>query len=339
MNPKVAILGGGTWGTALALILGRSGKEVCLWARDSEVVSEFQQTHQNRRYLPDVTLPPGVSMTSDMRGSVCGATVVLWAVPSGAFSSVAQEVASVTDENALLVSTTKGLEERTGRRMSEILLSHFPESAERIVALSGPNLALEVARGVPTATVAASKSIGASRAVQSLFLGAEQPTFRVYTSRDVVGVELGGAVKNVIAIGAGICDGLGFGDNAKAALVTRGLAEIVRLGVALGAEAETFLGLSGVGDLFATASSRLSRNYRVGYGIGQGQRLSEILIRLGQVAEGVPTTQVVCRIAEERGVDMPLCQALSSVLFEGRVAHEVIRELMVRPPKEEQVYE
>ncbi len=335
MSERVAILGGGSWGTALALILGQAGKEVTLWARDETLVAEFHRSHLNRQYLPEIPLPASVRMTHDLKESVEGAEAILWAVPSGAFRAVAQSVAPYISQDALLISTTKGLEEGSGLRMSELLALAFSCAEPRIVALSGPNLALEVARGVPTATVAASQSKEAAQGAQSLFLGATQPTFRVYTSRDVIGVELGGAIKNVIAIGAGICEGLGFGDNAKAALVTRGLAEIVRLGVCLGAEPETFLGLSGVGDLFATTSSRLSRNYRVGLGLGQGEPLPAILERLGQVAEGVPTTQVVSQLASKHRVEMPLCHALASVLFESRTATEVIRELMLRPPKEE----
>lgn len=335
MSGRVAILGAGSWGTVLALLLAEAGREVTLWAREDSLVQEFAESHANRRYLPGRVLPETVQMTASLPNALRGAEAVLFAIPSGAMRSVAQAVAPSLPQETILVSATKGLEEGTGLRMSEILVSVFPDLEARIVVLSGPNLALEVAQGVPTASVAASLSSESAQRAQSLFLGAPQTTFRVYTSRDVIGVELGGAVKNVIAIGAGICDGLGFGDNAKAALVTRGLAEIVRLGVCLGAERETFLGLSGVGDLFATANSRLSRNYRVGLGLGQGEALEPLLVRIGQVAEGVPTTQVVCQLADRHSVEMPLCRGLASVLFEGRAASEVIRELMSRPPKEE----
>jgi glycerol-3-phosphate dehydrogenase (NAD(P)+) len=194
---------------------------------------------------------------------------------------------------------------------------------------------VEVAKGIPTASVAASHNTDAARQVQRLFTGQPIPTFRVYTIRDVIGVELGGAVKNVIAIGAGVCDGLGFGDNSKAAFLTRGLTEIIRLGVAQGADAHTFLGLSGVGDLIATGASRLSRNYRVGFALGQGKTLSEALTEIGQVAEGVPTTRVLCELAAKSGVEMPLCTAIHAVLFEGRSAPDMIRELMLRPLKNE----
>jgi glycerol-3-phosphate dehydrogenase (NAD(P)+) len=332
---SVAILGGGSWGTALALLLAQAGRSVRIWARSADQVQQFNQTHQNSRYLPQISLPASVRMTSDLEAAVCEAECVVWAVPSGGLRSISAQVAPLLSPKTVLLSATKGLEEGTCLRMSEILGEFFPQSRERIVVLSGPNLALEIAQGVPTASVAASHCLSSATAVQSLFLGAPVPTFRVYTSSDVIGVELGGAVKNVIAIGAGICDGLGFGDNAKAALITRGLAETLRLGLFLGATPSTFLGLSGVGDLFATANSRLSRNYRVGYGLGQGEGLTPILERLGQVAEGVPTTQVVCELAERHGVEMPLCRAIGEVLFLHRSARDVIRELMLRPQKEE----
>jgi glycerol-3-phosphate dehydrogenase (NAD(P)+) len=235
----------------------------------------------------------------------------------------------------LLVSATKGLEEETCLRMSQILREILPNADRRAVVLSGPNLAVEIGRGLPTASVAASGNLDAARAVQSLFLDAQNPVFRVYTGRDVTGVELGGAAKNVIAIGAGVCEGLGFGDNSKAALVTRGLAETIRLGVALGADPATFLGLSGVGDLFATAGSRLSRNFRVGFALGQGCPIATILEELGQVSEGVPTTRALVALSQRHGVEMPLCSALYTTLFEGRAALDSIRELMSRPPKDE----
>jgi len=256
-------------------------------------------------------------------------------VPSSAVREVALEVAPLLATDTLLLSAAKGLEVDTGLRMSQVLAQALPRSESCTVALSGPNLAVEMARGVPTATVAASANPDAARAVQRLFAQQTPPTFRVYTSRDVIGVELGGAIKNMIAIGAGVCDGLGYGDNAKAALMTRGLAEAVRLGVNHGAEAHTFMGLSGVGDLIATGASRLSRNYRVGHGLGQGRALPEILAELGQVAEGVPTTQVLCELAERRQVDMPLCAALYRVLFKSHAPSEVINDLMLRQLKDE----
>ncbi len=355
-DTPVAILGAGSWGTALAILLGAQGRATRLWARDRAFVEDLARTRENRRYLPSIALPDGIAPTENLARALADAPVVVFAVPSGALRQVAEEAAPFLRPDALLVSASKGLEEGTGLRMSETLADALGAIAmrvdapgevavraegegvvARVVALSGPNLAVEVARGIPTASVAASTNPHAARAVQRLFAGSAShpPTFRVYTSGDVIGVELGGAIKNVIAIGAGVCDGLGYGDNAKAGLMTRGLTEAVRLGVAQGASAMTFLGLSGVGDLIATGASRLSRNYRVGFGLGRGQALEAILAEIGQVAEGVPTTRVVCALATRSGVEMPLCDALRRALFESHAAPDIIRELMQRPPKSE----
>jgi glycerol-3-phosphate dehydrogenase (NAD(P)+) len=331
----IAVLGAGSWGTALAVLLAASGHPVRLWARDGALAESLAATRENRRYLPGIALPDTVAPTADLRAALADAGVVVFAVPSGAVRMVAREAAPHLAPGALLLSAAKGLEEGTGLRMSQTLAAVIADAPPRTVVLSGPNLAVEVARGIPTASVAASINPEAAQAAQRLFSGQRLPTFRVYTGRDVIGVELGGAVKNAIAICAGICDGLGYGDNAKAALMTRGLSEAIRLGVAEGAEAATFLGLSGVGDLIATGASRLSRNYRVGFALGQGQALEAILAELGQVAEGVPTTRVLCELAARCGIEMPLCAALHSVLFGDRAPLDMLYELMLRPPREE----
>lgn len=332
---QIAILGAGSWGTALAALLAANGHSVRLWARDEALTNALTAQRENTRYLPGITLPDTVLPTADLSEAVTNVRVLVFAVPSGGVREVAQAVAPFHASDALLLSAAKGLEEGTGLRMSQVLAETLPNAPARTVALSGPNLAVEVARGVPTASVAASVNLAAALAAQRLFTGQPQPTFRVYTGRDVIGVELGGAIKNMIAIGAGVCDGLGYGDNSKASLMTRGLTEAIRLGVAQGAEAATFLGLSGVGDLIATGASHLSRNWRVGYALGQGRSLSSILTEIGQVAEGVPTTRVLRDLAAKSGVEMPLCAAIYTVLFEGRTALEVIQGLMLRPPKEE----
>jgi glycerol-3-phosphate dehydrogenase (NAD(P)+) len=332
---QIAVLGAGSWGTALAVLLAASRHNVWLWGRDAALVAALQAQRENARYLPGILLPTAVTPTDDLGAALADVECVVFAVPSGAMRTVTREVAPHIGPEALLLSAAKGLEEGTGLRMSQVLLEMIPGAEARIVVLSGPNLAVEVARGIPTASVAASTNPEAARSTQRLFLGQSAPTFRVYTGRDVIGVELGGAIKNVIAIGAGVCDGLGYGDNSKAALMTRGLNEALRLGMAQGAEAATFLGLSGVGDLIATGASRLSRNYRVGLALGQGMALPAILAELGQVAEGVPTTRVLCALAARSGVEMPLCAALHALLFENRAALDVIRELMLRPPREE----
>lgn len=236
----IAILGAGSWGSALALLLADNGHTVRIWARDSELVTALASDRENRRYLPGFPFPPSILPTLSLEETKAS-EVVIFAVPSGGVRKVAYEGASYLREEAVVLSGSKGLEEGTGLRMSEVLAETLPQAKERIVVLSGPNLAVEVARGVPTASVAASSSNAAARQIQRLFIGQPTPTFRVYTSRDVVGVELGGAIKNVIAIGAGVCDGMGFGDNSKAAFLTRGLTETIRLGVAQGADSRTFL--------------------------------------------------------------------------------------------------
>ena len=329
--PSVAVLGAGSWGTALALLLGKKGVQVALWARDGELAETIRREGQNPRYLPNFPLPPSVSPTSDLAGAVCEAEVLVFAVPAGALREVAGAVRECLPSCLLVISAAKGLE-ADGSRPSQVLQRALGERCGDIVVLSGPNLALELAREIPTATVVASVSSEAAKRAQALFM---HPSFRVYTNRDVTGVELGGALKNVLAIGAGISDGMGFGDNSKAAFITRGLAEMVRLGVALGAEERTFMGLSGVGDLFATASSHLSRNWRVGQGLAQGKPLAQILQELQQVAEGVPTTFAVCRLAEQLGIEMPIAQTIREVLHGNLNPRDAIRELMLRTPKDE----
>lgn len=328
---KVCILGAGSWGTALATLVG-DGTDVVLWARTPDLAEGINTFRENRRYLPGVSLPARIRATVELEEAVEGADCIVFAVPSGAMRQVAELAGPLLGGARLLVSAAKGLEEDTGLRMSQLIEEGLGRPDPRIAVLSGPNLAVEVARGVPTASVAAAGSEDTARACQSLWMGA---TFRVYTSDDVVGVELAGAMKNVIAIGAGICEGIGFGDNSRAAFMTRGLAEITRLGVALGAKPATFLGLAGVGDLIATGGSRLSRNYRVGIGLGQGKCLQEILQELGQVAEGVPTTRAMCVLARKADVEMPISEALYSILFEGASVHHTLRSLMMRPAKPE----
>ena len=336
MTRRIAVLGAGSWGTALATLLGTHPEaEVTLWARSHALIVQLRQERENVRYLSGFPLSVGVHPVSRLKDALDGVEIVVFAVPSGGFREVFNDALPHLPTDALLLSATKGLEEGTGLRMSQVIAELLPENEERTIVLSGPNLAVEVARGVPSASVAASCSLLSAQRVQHLFAALPEPTFRVYTGRDVTGVELGGAIKNAIAIGAGVCDGLGYGDNAKAGLMTRGLTEAIRLGASQNAEAATFSGLSGVGDLIATGASRLSRNYRVGVALGEGRTLEDVLTEIGQVAEGVPTTRALYELANRAGVEMPLCEALYSVLFEGRGAREVIRELMTRPPREE----
>ncbi len=331
-DSPVAILGAGSWGTALATVLQHKGP-LRIWARDPDLANRIESARTNERYLPGIPLPRRLRATSDLAEALADAGVVVFAVPSSGMAEVAAAACPLIAPGSLIINASKGLEETTGQRMSEIIGAACGDSErDSIVALSGPNLAAEVAHGLPTATVAASPSQDAAEQCRALWMG---PTLRVYTSSDIVGVELAGAMKNVIAIGAGVCEGLGYGDNSRAALMTRGLAEITRLGMAMGAEQATFLGLAGVGDLIATGGSRLSRNYRVGYGLGAGQTLDAILKDIGQVAEGVPTTRAICRLADRVGADMPVTRAIHAVLFEGAPVVATIDALMRRPPRGE----
>lgn len=316
---KCAVLGAGSWGTALAVLLARNGNEVTLWGRDDSEMEGIRVKRENERYLPGVAFPEGVTVEA-----VEAADFWVLAVPSDAVREVAERL----PPDALVVIAAKGLE-AGGKRMSEVLRDVRPDA--RVCVLSGPNLAVEIARGVPTATVIASDD-GHAEAVRDRFMCR---TFRVYTSNDVTGVELGGALKNVLAIGAGVSDGLGFGDNTKGAFIARGLHEMCALGEALGARRDTFMGLSGVGDLFATAVSRLSRNYRVGFSFGQGSSLDAAVAEVGQVAEGVPTAAAAVGLAERNGVEVPVMQSVHRVLRGEITPLEGVSMLMERTAKTE----
>ncbi len=336
---KVTILGAGSWGTALSTLLGKAD-EVYLWEKFPDIAMDFQNARENRYFLPGIPLLKNATVCSSLEMALRGSDAVVFAVPSGAMAEVVGIAAPYIGNTTLLINASKGLECETCRRMSEVisdvLSRETSESkasiSERLVSISGPNLAVEIGRGLPSACVAASSNPISAALCQELWMG---PTFRVYTSTDIVGVELAGAMKNVIAIGAGICEGAGFGDNSKAALMTRGLAEITRLGVELGAERPTFLGLAGVGDLIATCGSKLSRNYRVGYGLSQHKKLDDILKEIGQTAEGVPTTMAICALAVRKKVEMPISQTLYSTLFEGLLIPDALEQLMLRPPRSE----
>jgi glycerol-3-phosphate dehydrogenase (NAD(P)+) len=343
----VAVLGAGSWGTALALLLAGADDvaaaavagEIRLWDRTPALVDGLRRNRENRRYLPGFPLPAAVLPRDDIAAAVAGASCVVVAVPSGAVGDVLAAAAPhLPGGGCDVVLAAKGLEGATGRRPSELaadVLEGRTASPLRfpVVALSGPNLAVEVARGVPTAAVAASPDGAAAERARARF---SRKSFRVYTGADRTGVEIGGAVKNVLAIAGGVSDGLGYGDNTKAALLTRGLAEMARLGVACGARRATFYGLSGVGDLLATAASRLSRNWRVGEGLAKGEPLPAILARLGQVAEGVTTARAVQVLSERRGVEMPVCRAVGRLLFDGASPAHEVAALLARAPREEE---
>jgi len=324
---KVAVLGAGAWGTALARLLCDGKNSVTLWGHDASRLGELQRVKTNEYYLPGVKLPDSLRYESNLAPAVRDVECVVVAVPSKAFREVTQ---GLKEFPGVVVSVTKGIEHQTGLTMCGVLEQTAPKSEQ--AALSGPSFALEVARGVPTAIVAASDNSATANAVQDLF---HRPTFRVYTSPDVRGVELGGALKNVIAIAAGVCDGLGFGDNSKAALVTRAIAEMRRLGVACGAQTETFAGLSGMGDLMVTCFSRLSRNRGFGERIGQGEKVEAVVNSMTSVAEGVPTARSARELARKHGVETPIIEEVYAMLYEGKNVRQAVQDLTTRESKAE----
>ncbi|HNQ88050.1 MAG TPA: NAD(P)H-dependent glycerol-3-phosphate dehydrogenase [Verrucomicrobiota bacterium] len=324
---RIAVLGMGAWGTALARQMGEGGHTLTVWDHDAANLREVAKTGRNQKYLPGVVLCGDWRVESVLDTAWRGSDLVLLAVPSKAFRAVSRVLA---EHEGTVVTVTKGIEYDTGLTMSGVLLETAPRA--RAVALSGPTLAMEVARGVPTAAVAASRDPEGARQVQGLL---HRPAFRVYTSRDLLGVELGGALKNVMAIAAGVCDGLGFGDNSKAALVTRAVVEICRLGVACGAQAGTFSGLSGLGDLVVTCFSRLSRNRMLGERLGRGEALDQILGQSVSVAEGYPTARAAWRLAQRLGVAAPIIEQVHAMLYEGKNVADAVRDVTHRDHKAE----
>ena len=329
----VAVLGGGSWGTALAWLLALNGHPVRLWLRDPAAAAAMAASRCNQRYLPDLSLPPAIHPTADLPGALSDADAVVVAVPTGAVRDTLTAAASDLPRGAPLLLAAKGLERETGLRLSEVAADVLgADVGLRLAVLSGPNLAREIVQRRPAATVIAARVPAVAAELQARFA---HPFFRVYTNSDVAGVEYGGALKNPIAIAAGISDALRYGDNTLATLLTRGLAEITRIGTAAGGEAATFSGLAGLGDLLATAHSPLSRNYRVGRALGEGRSLQEAQAALGQVAEGVPTTAAAVLLAERLGVHAPVMRALHGVLFEGETVENTVAALLARPSGEE----
>ncbi|MBM3307027.1 MAG: NAD(P)-dependent glycerol-3-phosphate dehydrogenase [Candidatus Eisenbacteria bacterium] len=330
---RVAVLGAGSWGTTLGLVLHGKGHQVVLWEHDAAQVQAIPRDQENRRFLPGIPVPPAVAVTGDIGSALSGADAVVAAVPSHAMRAVAERAAKRLRPDALVVNVAKGIENGTLLRMSEVLSETLGRpDARRIASLVGPSHAEEVSRGLPTAVVSAAREQEVAVAARDLLM---TPRLRVYTNTDVVGVELAVSLKNVIAIAAGICDGLGYGDNTKGALLTRGLAEITRLGVAMGGEPATFAGLSGMGDLITTCISRHSRNRYVGEQIAGGRSLREILDSMVMVAEGVRTTTSAVDLSRRHGVEMPIAEQMAAVLFDGKDPREAIGELMMRDPKPE----
>jgi glycerol-3-phosphate dehydrogenase (NAD(P)+) len=328
---RAAVLGAGSWGTALAVHLGTVGHDVTLWGRDPALLAEMTSRRANPTYLPDVTLPALVRPEASLAAALADARHVIVAVPSHGLRAVVKHAAPYIAQGAIVVSATKGLESDTLRRMSEVVAD---ETGGRnpVVVLSGPSFAAEVARRLPTALVAASTDAQAVKAVQEEFRG---PTFRLYRSDDVVGVEIGAALKNIIAIAAGVVESLDLGHNAMSALITRGLAEISRLSCAIGGRRETLAGLSGLGDLVLTCTGALSRNRHVGIELGRGRSLDQVLAGMKMVAEGVKTTSAALALGERHGVELPIAGAMQDVLTGRKTPKEAVGHLMLRPQRDE----
>ena len=327
-----AIVGAGAWGTALAWLWGKDGRRVSLWGHNVNRVTRMQKTRENSDYLPGIKLPETVTVTSELP-DCAGADLIVLVAPSTALREITTRLRKViSNPHAALLSCTKGIEHVTGMRMSQILHEAFPEHP--IAVLSGPNLAVEIAQGLPTATVIASDDMDCAASLQGV-LGS--PRFRIYTSRDVVSVELGGALKNVFAIAAGISDGLGLGDNSKAALIIRSLAELVRLGVAMGGSVNAFYGLSGAGDLVLTSYSERSRNHTVGKRLGRGEPLDQITASMKTVAEGIPTTRSAWECARRLNIVMPIIDQVYAVLYQQKKPTAALEELLSREQKAEQL--
>lgn len=332
-SARVAVVGAGSWGTALANLLAKKGARTVVWSYEPDVAERIEREHRNERYLEGIDLDPRLRATADLAEAVSGAGVVLSVSPSHVVRQTMERAAAHMEPGALVVSASKGIENGTLKTMDAVLADVLPaEAAERAAYLSGPSFAREVAEEQPTAVTVASRDPEAARRAQELF---QTPYFRVYTSRDVPGVELGGALKNVMAIAAGVVEGLGYGHNTQAALITRGLAELTRLGVALGAEPRTLAGLAGMGDLILTCTGSLSRNRGVGVELGRGRPLDEILGEMVMVAEGVRTARSTHDLAGRTGIEMPIAEAVYSILFEGLEARAAVETLMERDPKPE----
>jgi glycerol-3-phosphate dehydrogenase (NAD(P)+) len=321
---RVAVIGAGAWGTTLAILLAEKRHEVCLWAYEQELVAAIGEFRENRKFLPGFPLPQNITIANDVN-AVTGAELVCLAVPTQFLRPTAKRFLAAISTGAIIVSASKGIEEKSLKLPLAVMAEEL--KTDKLAALSGPNLSAEIARGLPAATVVAAADQAIAKTVQAALM---LDRFRVYTNNDVIGVQLGGALKNIIAIAAGVVDGLGLGDNAKAGLMIRGLAEITRLGVALGARAETFSGLSGMGDLITTCASRLSRNHRVGAEIARGQRLNEVLAGMNDVAEGVPTTVAARRLGQKLKVSLPITDEVYRVLYEGKDPYRALSDLMSR---------
>jgi glycerol-3-phosphate dehydrogenase (NAD(P)+) len=330
---KIAVLGAGSWGIAISVLLFSNGHQVTLWEFDHQEMSKLKRERENKQKLPGIIIPEEIEITDDLSFATSGAEILVLALPSHTVRGVAKKLAEFDFADPIIVNLAKGIENDTLCRMSEILREELPSNLhDKIATLSGPSHAEEVSVKIPTTVVVASFQWEIAKKIQQTFMN---PYFRVYTNSDIVGVELGGSLKNVIAIASGICDGMGLGDNSRGALITRGLAEIIRLGEKLGAKRETFAGLSGLGDLVTTCISKYSRNRFVGEQIGKGKTLDQVLKEMTMVAEGVKTTKSAYQLSLRHKVEMPITEQVYKVLFEDKSPKHAIAELMTRDPKSE----
>lgn len=327
--PNIFILGAGGWGTALAVMSAKYGHSVTLWAHSQQKADALKMERENKKLLAGVRIPDNVDITFDL-SKITDCNIVVMTVPSAAIREVAGKINPYLRPETVIVNGAKGIEAGSFKRMSEIIEEENPKA--RVVVLSGPSHAEEVARGMPTTVVAASKNKAAALYVQDIFMN---PVFRIYANPDIVGVELGGALKNIIALAAGVCDGLKLGDNTKAALMTRGITEMARLGVALGGNAQTFAGLTGIGDLIVTCTSMHSRNRRAGILIGEGMPAKEAVKKIGMTVEGYPNTLIAYQLSQKAGIEMPIVAECYHVLYEGKDPFQAIRDLMSREKKHE----
>lgn len=324
---KITVVGAGSWGTAIAVLLSNKNFNINLWGRSRSIVEGINNQRKNPVYLPELAIPASVTAYTDIEKSHFGSDMTIIAVPSHVMRKTIRYVKPFIGNNEIILSLTKGIENESNMTMSQVIEDESGARKSLIAALSGPNHAEEVARNIPTATVIASKEERVSRQLQNIFI---TPSFRVYTNIDILGVEIGGAIKNVIAIAAGVSDGLGFGDNTKASLITRGLAEMIRFGVHLGANPMTFSGLSGVGDLVGTCTSKFSRNRLVGHKLGEGFSLAEVLENMKMVAEGVSTSKAIKSISANKNIVLPICVEVFSLLYENKKPIDCVTDLMMR---------
>lgn len=330
MCSKIAFLGGGSFGTALAIMLAKKGIEVKIWDRNKNVVDDINVKRENIRYLHGSVIPVGVEASTDIEVVVKESDYIVLAVPSHVVRNLCKDIKKVVNPNQIVISIAKGIEAESGKRLSEVINEELPQNP--LVILSGPSHAEEVAQDIPTTVVVASENMKYAEKVQDLFMTNK---FRVYTNDDIIGVEIGGAVKNIIAIAAGVSDGIGYGDNTKAALMTRGISEIVRIGTKLGGKKETFAGLTGIGDLIVTCTSMHSRNRRAGILIGKGATAEEATKEIGMVVEGIKACKAFYELKEKLGVSMPITDTLYKVIFEGKEPKYGVYELMTRDKKDE----